>query len=246
MKQHFFSVLLTLGLVVPFFSVNAQELEIIRGDSVINGQPGQELVLYTYAVNISSVNQVVFVVRTENQIPEGWASSLCFDGLCFPSSLDSVATNSGFSLEPVPPGDTVEVSVHFFTISDSTGNGHVQIQIGTAHNPNVRTIINQIASTEPTAVHDQDQVVKNFKVDQNYPNPFNPATTISYAIPHRANVNIKVYNITGREITTLVNEVKDPGAYSVNFNAENLSSGIYFYKVSAGQFSTVRKMILIK
>ena len=79
-------------------------------------------------------------------------------------------------------------------------------------------------------LNEDNQVVKSFEVYQNYPNPFNPATTISYAIPQRTNVNIKVYNITGKEITTLVNEVKDPGTYNVNFNAENLSSGIYFYK----------------
>lgn len=245
MKKHLFTVFLVLLLAVPFLSINAQELEIIRGDSVVYGQPGQELILYSYAINVSSVNQVVFVVRSENQIPGDWTSSLCFDDLCFPSTFDSVATDGGFSLEPVAPGDTVEVSVHFFT-SGVEATGYAQIQIGTAHNPNVRTIVNLTASTEPNAVNEQDQTVKEFKVYQNYPNPFNPATTISYAIPQRADVNIKVYNITGSEIATLVNEVKDPGAYTVSFNAENLSSGIYFYKISAGKFSSVRKMILIK
>jgi hypothetical protein len=62
----------------------------------------------------------------------------------------------------------------------------------------------------------------------------------------RANVSLKIYNITGKEIATLVNGEKEPGSYRVNFNAEKLSSGIYFYKISAGNFTSVRKMILIK
>lgn len=245
MKKNFFTVLMTILLAIPFLNIHAQELEILRGDSVAYGQPGDELILYTHAVNVSSVDQVIFIVRTENVIPGDWTSSLCFDQLCFPPNFDSVATDAGFSLEPVHPGDTVEVSVHFFT-SSIAATGHVQIQVGTAHNPNNRTTINQFGSTEPNAVNDDNHAVKEFTVFQNYPNPFNPATTISYAVPQRTNVNIKVYNITGKEITTLVNEVKEAGAHTVNFNAENLSSGIYFYRVTAGQFTTVRKMILIK
>jgi hypothetical protein len=90
------------------------------------------------------------------------------------------------------------------------------------------------------------EIPLKFKLYQNYPNPFNPSTKISFVIPQRSNVSLKVYNITGTEIATLVNEVKDPGAYSINFNAEKLSSGVYFYKITAGKFSSVRKMILIK
>jgi len=245
MKKQFYRIFLFILLTLPFFALNAQDIEVIRGDSVINGNPGQELILYAHVKNISSVDQVVFVVRTENTIPGDWTSSLCFGDLCFPPYLDSVATDAGFSLEPVHPGDTVEVSVHFFTDS-IIATGHVQIEIGSAHNAQDRTVINFTGSTEPTAVNDQDPVVKEFKVYQNYPNPFNPTTTITYAVPQRTNVSVKVYNITGKEVATLVNEVKDAGAYSVNFNAENLSSGVYFYKISAGQFSSVRKMILIK
>ncbi len=245
MKKQFYILFLAILFAVSFIDVKAQDIEVIPGDSVIYGSPGQELVLYANAVNISSVDQVVFLVRTVNTIPSDWTSSLCFGDLCFPPNLDSVATDAGFGLEPVHPGDTVEISVHFFT-SSVAATGQVQIQIGTAHNLSSRTIINQTASTEPNAVRSGNHVVKEFRVYQNYPNPFNPATKISYSVPQRTNVNIKVYNITGKEIATLVNKEQGPGAYTVNFNAGNLSSGIYFYRISAGQFSTVRKMILIK
>ena len=72
--------------------------------------------------------------------------------------------------------------------------------------------------------------------EQNYPNPFNPTTTIVYSIPENAFVTMKVYDILGKEITTLINERKSAGNYSINFNASNLPSGVYFYRMQAGSF----------
>ncbi len=90
----------------------------------------------------------------------------------------------------------------------------------------------------------------NFKLSQNYPNPFNPSTTIEYTIPQTESglldVSLKVYDILGREITSLVNAKQTAGNYTVRFNAENLPSGIYFYTLKAGNFSTTKKMILMK
>jgi M6 family metalloprotease-like protein len=85
-----------------------------------------------------------------------------------------------------------------------------------------------------------------FSLKQNYPNPFNPTSTISLEIPYKLFVHLKVYNILGKEVATLVNQEKQPGYYSVEFNANNLPSGIYFYQLKAGNFNQVRKMILLK
>ena len=87
---------------------------------------------------------------------------------------------------------------------------------------------------------------QNYKTYQNYPNPFNPATTIQYFIPKRSNVTLKVYDILCNEIVTLVNEEKPRGDYSVNFNASGLASGVYFYRITAGEFRETKKMILMK
>ncbi len=86
----------------------------------------------------------------------------------------------------------------------------------------------------------------NYMLYQNYPNPFNPSTKISYAIPKAGNVELKVYDILGREISVLVNEFRQTGKYSVDFNAENLSSGVYFYTIKTGNFTDSKKMTLIK
>jgi hypothetical protein len=81
---------------------------------------------------------------------------------------------------------------------------------------------------------------------QNYPNPFNPSTKINYSVPQTSNVVIKVFDILGNEIETLVNEEKAIGTYEINWYAENLPSGIYFYRLQAGSFIETKKMILMK
>jgi len=85
-----------------------------------------------------------------------------------------------------------------------------------------------------------------FALLQNYPNPFNPSTTINYELPASNFVTLKIYDLVGKEVATLVNEKLDAGRYTATFNGSNLASGMYFYKISAGQFTFVRKMVLIK
>jgi hypothetical protein len=81
---------------------------------------------------------------------------------------------------------------------------------------------------------------------QNYPNPFNPSTVISYQLPVVSLVTLKVYNILGQEVKTLVNEVKKVGCYEVEFNGSKLPSGIYFYRIQAGAFTETKKLLLIR
>jgi len=91
-----------------------------------------------------------------------------------------------------------------------------------------------------------DLNVKNYELQQNYPNPFNPSTVINYSIPKSGLVTIKVFNILGQEITELVNDVKPVGTYQVSFDASDLTTGIYMYKIQAGDFSATKKMMLVK
>lgn len=89
-------------------------------------------------------------------------------------------------------------------------------------------------------------VPSRFELSQNYPNPFNPSTTINFEIPSEGKVSLKVFDMSGKEVSTLVNEVRSAGYYSYNFNASGLTSGIYFYTLNANDFSGTRKMLLIK
>jgi hypothetical protein len=86
-----------------------------------------------------------------------------------------------------------------------------------------------------------------FRLEQNYPNPFNPETTISYTIPERLHVKLFVYDILGREIVTLVDEIQDANSYAIRFDATNLPSGIYFNRLQAGQnYVETKKMLLVR
>ena len=90
------------------------------------------------------------------------------------------------------------------------------------------------------------RVPEAYSLLQNYPNPFNPTTVIQYGIPRSGNIELRVYDILGKEVTTLVNGLKQAGTYSVRFNGENLASGIYFYTLKAGDFVSTKKMLLVK
>jgi hypothetical protein len=102
------------------------------------------------------------------------------------------------------------------------------------------TVITDVSRDETVGIP------STFALHQNYPNPFNPSTTISYDLPVRARVKLVIYNLLGQEVATLVNGEQEPGRYNVKFDARGLPSGIYFYRLEAGKFVDVKKMILVK
>jgi hypothetical protein len=139
-------------------------------------------------------------------------------------------------------GKAVRIIFEFYSDADSTmGSG-----------PQIDNVV--IYSSVPVSVKENNltKLSSRFKLEQNYPNPFNPSTTIKYSIPVGANSNspvqLKIYDILGNEIATLVNETKQSGNYEVKFDAGKygLSSGIYFYQLKAGNFVQTKKLILLK
>jgi hypothetical protein len=106
-----------------------------------------------------------------------------------------------------------------------------------------------VTSVDQTSSH----IPARFALNQNYPNPFNPSTSISFSIPassaggpHSSSVTLKVYDLLGREVATLVNEQLVPGDYERTFNAEGLTSGVYFYRLHAGGFVQTKKLLLLR
>jgi hypothetical protein len=95
-------------------------------------------------------------------------------------------------------------------------------------------------------IKNESQLPTTYTLNQNYPNPFNPSTTISYSIPKTGMVTIKIYNVLGQAVKTLVNQVQNPGNFHVTFNANSLTSGVYFYSIKADNFTQVKKMMLLK
>jgi len=160
--------------------------------------------------------------------------------------------------------DTLNLDFQLKNISPCIGAGIDSLEIGGTWyycppfcyngnpRPNPSGSVPDIGACEsplpnPVGVDDDISFIPNeFALSQNYPNPFNPATTIKFGLPERSFVELRVYDILGREITTLVNEELDSGYYETNFNAVNLSSGIYVYQIKAGDFVNTKKMILMK
>jgi hypothetical protein len=97
-----------------------------------------------------------------------------------------------------------------------------------------------------SSVDDKTTLITDYKLNQNYPNPFNPGTVISYQLPENNFVTIKVFNLLGKEVATLVNNNQTAGVHNVTFDASNLSSGLYLYKIQAGNFTSVKKLMLLK
>jgi hypothetical protein len=131
------------------------------------------------------------------------------------------------------------------------GNYTVTIKANGKNGTPVHTRAVNILVANPVGINNNIQIAKEFRLNQNYPNPFNPATKIEYVIAsnvkgERSDVKLVIYNSLGMEVKSLVNETQSPGNYEVTFSGENLPSGVYFYKLTAGDFSATRQMILLK
>lgn len=178
--------------------------------------------LYDVKFNSADSGMVVGaggVVRYTTNSGLTWLAHPYFDGLINGDiySLSSVDTNTAFAI------------INNATLS----KGSETLILG--------------VSTEPfTDVKDSDGLTSAFHLEQNYPNPFNPSTNIQYAVRSSQFITLKIYDLLGREVATLVNEEKPAGTYEINFDAAGLSSGVYFYQLKAAEYIETKKFVLLK
>lgn len=110
-----------------------------------------------------------------------------------------------------------------------------------------RWIVDDLSFGATTSVDGHGNVLpSSFELSQNFPNPFNPKTMIQYSIPNSSRVRLGVYDIFGKEVANLVDQHQEPGNYRAEFDATNLASGVYFYRLQAGQFSQMKKLLLVR
>jgi hypothetical protein len=139
---------------------------------------------------------------------------------------------------------TVSPNKTFGRFTDlSTGDGCTDITTGTvqAKRPNICLLLSPILG-----IISNSTIPEKYSLSQNYPNPFNPETRINYSIPKAGMVTLRVYDALGRQVSELVNGYKNAGNYIVEFTTSGLSSGMYYYKLTSGEFSDIKKMSLIK
>jgi len=192
--------------------------------SIYNGIVPVELVSFTSSV-------------VNNTVGLNWitASELNNSGFEVESSQD----NSSWNKIGFVSGNGTSTEVHTYSFSDQnpiTGKSFYRLkQIDFDGTSEYSSVVEVVFG-----------VVSEFALDQNYPNPFNPSTTIKYSIKEKSNVELKIFDLLGSEIASLVNEEKAPGNYDVSFDASSLSSGVYLYTIKAGSFVQTRKMLLMK
>jgi hypothetical protein len=197
-----------------------------------NINPNGELGNIVIPVELSSFTGVL----NDDKITLNWqtATELNNRGFEVERQAKNVWDNIGFV-----QGSGTSTNPHSYTFSDENlSAGTYSYRLKQIDNNGAYKYYNL---TESFTVQPAD-----FNLSQNYPNPFNPTTIIKYSLPEKNQVIIKIYNVLGSEVVTLVNEVKPAGNYEVNFNASGLSSGVYYYSISAGKFNATKKMILIK
>ncbi len=194
-----------------------------------------------------------FVVKIENPVPVEMSSfnaALQNNSVHLTWTTASETNNWGFAVEKKIQnsewqqigfvkgvGTTVKSSCYSFT-DEVAGSGHYYYRLKQI---DLDGTINYSGIEEVNV-----NLISEFSLNQNFPNPFNPATKIFYSIPEKSYVKLSVYNMLGQKVADLINEIKSPGKYEVDFLGNNLSSGTYVYKMEAGNYTSARKMILLK
>lgn len=227
----------------------------IAGNSAVNGTPG----IYGNSASIIKNNIVWGNTSPSNTQISGATVTYCdvqngFAGAGNINADPMFADSSFFLLSTSPCVDKGDSSVVYNdpldplnpTLALYPSRGTIRNDMGAYGGPLRRVLTNQLIGIQQIT----GNVPKDFSLKQNYPNPFNPETKIIFDIPaglgNNSNTLLKVYDILGKETASLVNQPLAPGKYEVSFNAVNLPSGVYFYSLSSGNYTAVKKMILLK
>ncbi len=151
---------------------------------------------------------------------------------------NSISTNSSV-IATNKPGLTWHQSLDL-----PSGSGCTDLTAGSlqANRPNIAFALNILTDIKQNG----NQIPDKFSLKQNYPNPFNPVTKISFDIPQKSFVTLKVYDVLGKEVVSLLNDERAGGSYTFDFDASSLSTGVYFYKITAGDFSETKRMVVLK
>lgn len=245
------------------------------GDPEFDGQfavnRGNNNAVVTYTVTSGATNNVNYSYALTGYVPWSTGNPIVNQANDVErASIFSLPQQDGsFRVAFVSQGASFDTVIYYNTFSVGSGFGARQVVNQNDATPSLKPVIAAgfypsafativFAGFGPTGLYADgsaivteitpvgNNVPEAYKLGQNYPNPFNPSTTISFSIPKNQIVTLKVYDILGKEVATLVNSELNAGQYNVNLNATNLGSGIYFYTIKAGDFTETKKMMLVK
>jgi len=237
----------TIFLISSLTASSQMVFERIGGDTTY-GSTGANYAYAVYSNSGTTPIQVRFD-RTQDILPNAqWTSSICV-GLCYAPFIHVVPdTNQIFGPEPpvtIQPGeiDTMDITFDAPTL----GTAHIKLRMYIDSDPSQFIENDFILTVNTVGINNISSIAESYSLSQNFPNPFNPSTSIEFSITRSDIVTLKVYDILGNEVSVLVNNQRyDAGKYRADFNGSNLASGIYYYKLSTGNFTDTKKMMLIK
>ena len=141
-----------------------------------------------------------------------------------------------------------EIYLMFFLISNNSSDVGAEVMVDNLRgiDGTLGTVIYDNFSSSTTGISEEEQIPQGFALEQNYPNPFNPFTTIRFTVPQREYVSLVVFNSLGQEVRSLVEREEGIGSHEVEFDASNLPSGVYFYRLRAGSFVETKRLVLLR
>jgi len=244
MKQALLILAIVFACSTGAFSQSFTFTKIVPDTARYETGIGQNL-YNSYAVlrNTGSVPVNVKFQKMNRVIPTNWTADLCYI-LCYNNA------------EVIPPETNEYVTLAAGAIDSSfdvtwyipnPGVGTQTVRMYNYNNPSQYVEETFYVRRTTVGVTPVSSLVKDFSLSQNYPNPFNPTTNINFSIPKAQNVSLKIYDMMGREVASLINnEVLKAGEYKADFNAANLTSGVYYYALKTDEFVSTKSMILVK
>ncbi len=232
MKNFYFA----LTLFFVSFCTISQTITFVRtSPAIVQGNADTILDSYAHITNLTSGNISVRFSITDMVVPTGWDTiAMCTWRNCYPPGTYVID-------EILSPG---EQEIHLYVYPYLfPGSGSCKV---TASYQSTSITQDFGFQANPIGIQQISTIVKEFSLSQNYPNPFNPNTKIDFSIPKSDYVSLKIFDMLGREVSSLVNGQLAAGVYQVDFNSANLSSGLYFYSIRSGDYSKVKKMVLNK
>jgi len=240
---------MTLITQVPWSEVTVTQGSSVKTYTANNGE-----VMYEALPNVGTTNRGDIILQQSNGLPVEltfFTASVKNSSVILRWETATEVNNYGFEIER----SSEETDWKMIGFVEGHGNSNspkyynfddTDIRQSSNYYYRLKQIDNDGTFEYSNVITVNVDVPDKFFLSQNYPNPFNPKTRIDYTLPEQQNVSLRVFNMLGEMVQELLNEVKPPGSYSVNFNASNLPSGIYIYRIQTESFATTKKMTFLK